>query len=134
MNKFLIANKIGVTKKAIKRAISGGIEEQALRDFIHGDIDELYKSLPTPSGAQSWESSGKRYVQLEEVRFVVRHMLRNSIKPLPSALVLSGMDPALACLPWAMGGIAHRFTAYEKDPLVYSRIKNRLESEIKKIQ
>jgi hypothetical protein len=134
MNKFLIANKIGVTKKAIKKATNGGIEEKDLLDFIHGDIDKLYKSLPHPSGAQSWESSGKRYVQLEEARFVARHILRNNIKLPSSALVLSGTDPALACLPWAMCGIATKFVAYEKDILIYSNARHRVKKELQKIQ
>ncbi len=134
MNEFPIADKIGVTKKAIKKAISGGIKEETLLNFIHGDINNIYNSLPEPSGLQSWETSGKRYVHLEEARFVARHFLRNAVKPPTTALVLSGMDPALACLPWAMSGVATKFVAYEKDSMVYSLAWGRLGHELRKIQ
>ena len=91
--------------------------------------------LPKPSGYQTWDTAGKRYVHIEETKFVARHFLRNAIRPQSTrALVLSGTDPALTCLPWAMSGLATEFTACEVNPLVYSTIKKTLQKEVRKIK
>lgn len=134
MSEFPLASRAGVTKKAIKKATSNGVDEKALMKFIHGDINVIHNSLPKPSGLQEWETTGKRFVQLEEARFVAKHFLRNAVRPSSSrALVLSGTDPALACLPWAMSGIATRFVAYERDLVIWRRAMDRQGHELRKI-
>lgn len=135
MNDYPLASRAGVTKKAIKKALNCGIDEEVLFDFIHGDLNLIHKTLPPPSGKQAWESTGKRYVHLEEARFVAKHFLRNTIRPANDrALLLSGMDPALACLPWALSGIASHFVAYESNPNAFQITNKKLSEERKKLK
>lgn len=135
MSKYPLASQAGVTKRAIKKATANGISEESLFQFIHGDLKKIYEKLPTSSGYQSWDSSGKRYVHIEEAKFVAKHFLRNTIKPKSrKALVLSGTDPALACLPWAMSGLADEFVAYESYDLAYYFAKKDFSNEKRKIK
>ena len=133
MSTYPLASRTGVTKKAIQKAITNGIDEEDIFEFIHGDLNKIQERLPEASGIQRWESTGKRFVHLEEARFVAKHFLRNAIKPENTkALILSGADPTLACLPWAMSGLVTECTACEINPLIYAAAKEKLPKEMKK--
>jgi hypothetical protein len=127
MNCYPLAHRAGIAKRTIQKVLGSGVTEKDLFSFIHGDVNLIYKTLPKPSGNQSWETTGKRFVHLEEARFVAKHFLRNAIRPKnQKALILSGTDPALACLPWIMSGIATRFVAYESNYEIYQQLKENL--------
>ena len=135
MKEFPLASQAGITKRSIRKAISNGVNERDLFHFIHGDVNLIHSELPKASGFQPWETTGKRYVHIEEARFVARHFLRNGIQPSSrKALVLAGTDPALACLPWAMSGIASRFVAYENDYEAHYRARRNLSNERRKVR
>ncbi len=134
MKEFELARRAGVTKKSLRLALKQGFSEQEIFEFLHGDLNALFEKLPKPSRYQGWDTSGKRYVHLEDARFAAKHFLRNGIHPSSNkALVLSGTEPALACLPWAMSGIASDFTACEKVFKNFNRAKSREEDDIKKV-
>lgn len=135
MSNYPLASQAGITQAAIKNTLRKGITEKDLFQFLHGNINYLYETLPKPSYSQPWETSGKRYVHLEEARFVARHFLRNNIQPQNErALVLSGTDPCLACLPWIMSGIVTSFDAVEVSLDNYLIAKAKIKAEIKKIE
>jgi len=129
-----LGREFGLSKKTINDFFEDGIEDPNILNFCHSDINQMYTQLPKPSQYQSWDTSGKRYVHLEEVQFVVRHLVRNGT-PLKNrrALILSGSDPALACLPWAMSGLVSEFDAYEKAIDPYFIARGKLEKELQKI-
>lgn len=135
MSKYPLANRAGIAQTIIKKAVGKDIPEEKLFKFLHGDINTIYKTLPKPSNEQSWETSGKRYVHLEETKFIAGHLIRNGCKPVNErALILSGTDPALACLPWVMSNVSYRFDAYEKDLNCWKFARKRISKETEKIK
>jgi hypothetical protein len=135
MEKYVWSREAGIIKKSIKRILEHQNSERDISEILHGDLKSLYKNLPKSSQRQLWESSGKRIVHLEEIRFVLKYMLRNDVT-LGSrrAIVLGGMEPAISCTPWAMTGLIDQFDLYENQPYIYLNVINRLKSETCKIQ
>jgi hypothetical protein len=114
MREYPLAKRAGVTRKSIEAALEYQKTEEDLFRFLHGNMYHLHAKMPEPSYKQSWDRTGKRFVHLEEVRFITRHLLRNNIYPQSKrALIISGTEPALACIPWALSGLVSDFEAYE---------------------
>ncbi len=135
MSSYPLSHQVGITKAAIQKALEYGTTEEDVLNFIHGDIDTIYNTLPQASNCQPWETSGKRYVQIEEVRFVTRHFLRNGIRPTnQNALILGGTEPALACIPWAMSNLAKSFHVYENKIALHRLAINKKRKEKRRIE
>jgi len=131
----------GVTRLAINNALGKGFKgerlqrERSLNQFLFGDVRELYSQLPGSSNRQGWETRAKRFLQLEEARWIAKHYLRNNLSPKShNALVLTGTEPALACIPWAKGGLATSFIGWEKDLSVYQNAIRKEITERRKIE
>jgi hypothetical protein len=113
----------GISKASLKTALPPKDNGERLEEFLYGDIRRTIQLLfPAGYGSSHWATPGKRMVQLEESRFVTSYLLRNNAVPDSlSALVLMGPDPAMACLPWALPGIATKFIGFEMDHSIWSR-------------
>lgn len=123
-----LAEISGISKRALKLALPPKAREEELAEFLYGDIREILSALlPDGPGHSRWASLGKRVVQFEEARFVTNYFLRNNHFPQSrSAMVLLGKDPQIACLPWAIPGIAVDFWGYETSLLTYLEGQDRV--------
>ncbi len=126
----------GITKAAIKASVRGSASpedsEKAIRHFLFGELESV---ISRAVGQQpDWASHGKRCVQFTEARRALQFFLRSSSKPQSDgALVLSGPDPGISCLPWAMSGLAASFYLCERDKRVAALARSRLPSAEKLI-
>ncbi len=123
MKKLTPLELAGIPKVSIKKALKNNELEGDLSELLYGNLRLYLEALPTPRERQYEASRGKRLVHIRETLSVVDYLLREGLELKSDwALVLTGRDPTLACVPWAASGLASQFVGYEQNPLVFEEI------------
>jgi hypothetical protein len=112
----------GIPIKALRNLIKESSSPQKIGKLLFGDLRDIVSEAYSDGiGTQSWASKGKRFVQLDEVREVYKHLAR--YQDLPNsrkALILTSSSPIEAVLCWTYFELANEFIGFEENERLFN--------------